>query len=288
MKANVFLVFILFVFTDLFAQYNNSGSNSFVPFQNSYGAGSNTFEISAQRTFHPDIIKRPGHYSRDDWQRVIDSVWGQGLPNYTKATIFQSFWNYIDSYYACFHNLDSLNWANLRLIYYPLVQNGVSKGRFSGIMSYLSLLLRDIHTKAYDKDVNSTALLHGVPLFYVGGWYDNSHFGAGLTPLPDSSLLVYDAVPQHPLGLQKGDIVLGYDRIPYKVLFKEILNIQMPVTGWFVGSSPSAYIHSILNAAGMNWHLFDTIDVKKYGSGDTIHLPVSLLNNKNMSIICTI
>lgn len=242
---------------------------------------------NSSRTFHPNIKKTPGHYSANDWARVIDSVWGAGINNYEKAKIFQTFWNIIDSSYACFHNLNNINWLNVRLVYYSMIVQGVSRGRFSGIMNYLSLMLREVHTLAFDKLVFRTALDPGVPLFYTGGWYDNSHFGAGLTPLPDSSLLVYDVVPQHPLGLERGDIVLGYDRIPYKNLYKEILNIQMPITGWGIGSSPSAYTHSILNAAGMNWHLFDTIDVRKFATGDTVHLATAALIGKSKKIFCT-
>ena len=33
--------------------------------------------------------------------------------------------------------------------------------------------------------------------------------------------------------------------------------------------------------AGMNWHLFDTMDVLKYSTGDTVHLSVAPLVNLN-------
>jgi hypothetical protein len=278
LKLFKYIALLLILFSQFF-------SNAYSQFNSE-----NVFDNTAPRTFHPNITKIPGHYSKKDWMRVIDTVWGEGLNNYYKAMLFGIFWSTIDSSYACFHNLGNVNnqiWSDIRLTYYPLIYQGISRGRFSGIMSYLSLMFRDIHTKAIDNEVNSTALEPGVPLFYIGGWYDNSHFGAGLTPLPDSNLLVYDVVPLHPLGLERGDIVLGYDRIPYKLLFNEILDIQMPVTGWAIGNSPSAYLHSILNAAGMNWHLFDTIDIKKFNSGDTVHLATSVLTNKSMNIFCT-
>ncbi len=35
------------------------------------------------------------------------------------------------------------------------------------------------------------------------------HFGASLSLLPDSSLLVYDVISNHPLGLERGDISTG-------------------------------------------------------------------------------
>jgi hypothetical protein len=50
-----------------------------------------------------------------------------------------------------------------------------------------------------------------------------SHFGAGLTVLPDGSLLVYMVTPNHPLGLEPGDIVLGYEGVPWKNLVRELI-----------------------------------------------------------------
>jgi len=35
--------------------------------------------------------------------------------------------------------------------------------------------------------------------------------------------------------------------------------------------------YSLLNSAGNNWSLFDTVDVVKYASGDTVHLPTAPL-----------
>ena len=117
---------------------------------------------------------------------------------------------------------------------------------------------------------------------------DNSHFGAGLTPLRDSSLLVYRVADNHPLGLQPGDIVLGYDGIPWKSLVEELRTAQLPIyRNAFWGSSDSTIMHSFLMSAGLNWHLFDTIDVAKYSSGDTLHLPTSSLIGHNINLYCT-
>jgi len=43
------------------------------------------------------------------------------------------------------------------------------------------------------------------------------------------------------------------------------------------GSTKSSRTHRMLMSAGLNWHLFDVIDIVKYGSGDTVHLPTSNL-----------
>jgi hypothetical protein len=135
----------------------------------------------------------------------------------------------------------------------------------------------------FDNDIYYTTQAPGVPLMTVGRWGYQNHFGAALTPLPDSSLLVYCATPDHPLGLAPGDIVLGYDNILWKDLYPQLLEYELPIYGYW-GSSPSAFTHSLLMSAGLNWHLFDTIDIIRYSTGETEHLPTSLLAGQTDTI----
>jgi hypothetical protein len=244
----------------------------------------------AARTSPPPhwIPKRPGHYSKTDWRSAIDSTWGQGLPVSTKLAILDSFWNTIDDSFACFNNL-TVNWDSLRAAYRSEVEDTVSRGRFAAIMNHLAMALREGHTIISDITVNyGTLLLPGVPLWVVGAWMDVGHFGAGLTPLPDSSLLVYRVADNHPLGLERGDIVLGYDRRPWTEILRELQEAQLPIRQLYTwGSCSTAMTHSLLNAAGMNWHLFDTIDIVKYSTGDTVHLPTSWLEGQGMHLFAT-
>jgi hypothetical protein len=202
------------------------------------------------------------------------------LPTADKLNIFDTFWTTIDHEFACFQDLD-VNWDSLGTVYRTEVATGVSRGRFAAIMNYLSLALRESHTSCADRTVSYfTSLDPGVPLLVVGGWGLNDHFGACLTPLPDGSLLVYKSMQGHPLGLVPGDVVLGYDGVPWSVLCEQLKSAQLPIAigrwgRW--GSSNSAYEHSWLMSAGMNWHLFDTIDIVRYAGGDTIHLPTASL-----------
>jgi hypothetical protein len=112
----------------------------------------------------------------------------------------------------------------------------------------------------------------------VIGSFVINHFGAVLTVLPDSSLLVLRTIDNHPLGLLPGDIVLGYEGIPWKDLVDELLGSGIPILSWSRGAK-SALRYNELASAGMNWHLFETIDIVKYPSGDTVHLPVYPLVN---------
>ena len=223
-----------------------------------------------------------------DWAQLIDQTWGPSpwtIPE--MLDLFDTFWNRIDQSFACFQGLD-VDWTALRTSARAEVEAGVSRGRFAAIMNHLALALRESHTTVWDPGVNYSALGPGVPLFVVGGWGNNSWFGAGLTPLPDESLLVYKAMPNHPLGLVPGDIVLGYGGVPWNQLYPELLAAQLPLTGWWWGSSESSWTHSMLMSAGLNWHLFDTIDVVKHATGETVHLPVApMVGSPRPSLDCT-
>ncbi len=75
--------------------------------------------------------------------------------------------------------------------------------------------------------------------------------------------------------------------MPWKILYQELLTAQLPVRGWWWGCSESAYLHSWLIGGGLNWHLFDTIDIVKYNSGETIHLSTLPLAELDEVFFCT-
>ncbi len=216
-----------------------------------------------------------------DWRRIVDEFWGPGLPLSQKQPIFNRFASYIHDKFPSFSGLN-VRWDSLHGLYSQQITDSTSKGGFSAILSRLAHDLRDHHVMAWDLIMQSTPLNPGVPIFALGLDYgDVRHFGAVLTPLPDSSLLVVHSTPGHPLGLQPGDIVLGYEGVPWKQLVFELLESPLPRLGP-MGSSESARIHMQLVSAGMNWHLFDTIDVLRRQSGITEHLSTSSLSALNI------
>lgn len=226
-------------------------------------------------------------HSRSDWANAIDETWGNGLPVSEKLQIFETFWNTVDWYFACFQDLN-VDWDSLRSAYRDEILDTVSRGRFAAIMTHLSLALKEAHTNCEDSYVcHNSAPSPGMPLFMVGAWGNCRHFGAGLTPIEDSTLLVYKVIDDHPLGIVPGDIILGYDGIPWKLLYQELLNSQLPLGGNWWGCSPSAYSHSFLMSCGMNWHLFDTIDIVQYATGDTLHYETSQLLGLNKTLWCS-
>jgi hypothetical protein len=227
------------------------------------------------------VPKAPGAYSGTDWAAVIDATWGPSdLTMSERETLFNDVWNAIDANFACFQDLD-VDWDALYAQYHPEVVADISRGRFAAIMNRLIMALQESHSVAADVYVGSSSPLIGVPLLFCGNWRDSGHFGAGLTPLPDNTLLVYQARAGHPLGLVPGDIVLGYDGIPWEELHRQLTEAELPLAtygNW--GSSPSSFKHSWLMGAGMNWHLFDSIDVVKAEDGAVLRLPTVSLSGE--------
>jgi len=222
-----------------------------------------------------------GHRTVGEWREAIDAEWGPGMSAAEQLAIFDAAWQAIDRGYGAFVNF-RVDMGALRDRWRPEIEEGVSKGRFAAIMNHLSFAMRDAHTTIMRRSVNwSTTIRKGTPMLIIGGWEDNARFGASLTPMADGSLLVFRTAIDHPLGLEPGDLVIGYDGVPWRELYRRLLAAELPIqqrSSW--GSTSESMRHALLISAGLNWHLFDTIEIQKYGSDDVMSYPTSLLANQ--------
>ena len=234
-------------------------------------------------SFTPDLEPAPrvaapnpvpwttGHKTATDWAALIDATWDPSQSPEQQLATFDAFWNDVDVRYACFHDVDDV-WLDLQARYRSEVEGGVSRGRFAGILGQLGLSLRESHTRAYDYVVSHTAADRGVPLLHVNALgFRAGDLGAAVTALDDGTGLVYRITASNPLGLELGDVILGYDGRPWSECLADLLAAELPLTGMWP-SSPVGWEHQWTAAMGANWHLFDTMDVRKYGSGETVHL----------------
>ena len=169
--------------------------------------------------------------------------------------------------------LTPTTWDTLKNYFYSKIDSTTSRGRFSAIMDYFSIALRDWHTYAFDGRFLGTPLNPGVPLLHITGAGDWRHSGAVVTVLPDSTIIVLRVAPNHPLNLQPGDIILGYNGVKWIELLNELMEAELPIFP-ASGGSQTAHNDAMFVGSIMNWHLFDTIDILKYSTGDTLHLDV--------------
>jgi hypothetical protein len=238
--------------------------------------------------------KRASQYTAEDWGKVIDSTWGPGQTAGQQLNVFDTFWGLVDQRWSGFPNL-TINWDSLRTVYRAQIGVGLSRGRFLSLMSRMWLALQEHHTYIVDNKVESIfgtpadiSYKAGVPLLCINTGF-LSLLGAGVTPMPDSSGLVYRITPGNPLGLLPGDLILGYEGIPWKRLYQQMVDDGVPLSNYWAspGSSPQSRTHEVLSAVGWNWGMFDTIDVVKYSSGDTLHLPTASLSTLTPTLWAT-
>lgn len=246
------------------------------------------------------ILAQSNEYSKSvkDWSYTIDTTWGAGLPTEQKLEVYDRWWNKIDASWGGFPNLDisddSVN--SLRTYYRNIISNGVSRGHFRGILNKISRTLMEEHLYMVDPGIDSVFSIYydqdgfptfepwnykpGIPMLNLS-FVASTYFGAGVTAIDDSIAVVYRVMPNHPMNLQPGDIILGYDGLPWRENLKNLLDQDLPIFygGLASGSNRESQKHISTAAVGLNWGLFNTIDILKYSSGDTVHFSTSLLNN---------
>ena len=47
--------------------------------------------------------------------------------------------------------------------------------------------------------------------------------------------MIFRVVPNHPLNVQPGDIILGYEGVPWKDLIVELMEAELPNYKWWGG-----------------------------------------------------
>jgi hypothetical protein len=247
------------------------------------------FKVTSHESNIKELPEKSFYESKSDWQYIIDTTWGPGLPLAQKEQIFDAYVSTLENNFDGFESLGftQATWNTLCNNYNAKINDTTSRGRFSAIMYYFAMNLRDGHTYAFDEGVAHTPLNPGIPVLILGSLYQNEHFGAALTVLEDSTALVLRADNDHPLNLEPGDIILGYEGVLWKDLVQELMEAELPAFGGreyhggTTGSS-SSYDNGLHICVGMNWHLFNTIDILKYSTGEIVHLSVAPLLNLNL------
>jgi hypothetical protein len=213
----------------------------------------------------------------------VDEYWGAAPDQDTRLAIFDALWQNLADTYACFSVLD-VDWDEVRDRYRSQVAEAEGYGRFYQLLSWMNAELEDGHTSFVSYGICETPLALRPPFFVPDQW--SSAIGACVTPLDDGDLLVYRAADDNPAGLAPGDVILGYDGVPWAELLDEIDSWQLPLCG-SVGSADQTMEWMRLSSVTANPHLFAQLDVRRHGASAVESIPTSGLLEYGSSLACT-
>ena len=209
---------------------------------------------------------------KSEWQWIVDSTWGPGVSTSQKIQIFNTYANFIQTRFALFHRLN-LDWDSLRTFWRSKITDSTSNGALHQIMSHLAWSLKDGHSASWNVAISYMPLNPGTPLFLIPSYaiMNVSHFGASLTANSEGEIFVFKTIANHPLGLEPGDVIVGYEGVKWIDIVEELMDFHIPIFG-ASSTNEEARNHDLLISAGMNWHMFSTIDIIKHSTGDTLNL----------------
>ncbi len=216
-------------------------------------------------------------YDTAKWAGLIDETWGSGISTEKKLSIFDKYWDTVNINYSCFVNLKPINWDSLGKSIRNELAQGVSKGKFAGIMCMLTGILNDGHTALYDRDIRWLPPTWGYPAIIEDSKYQ---FPACLTVEGDSAVVVYHAPDGNVFNLKPGDIILGYNHKSVEFLTGQVMRHRLPNYTLF-GSTYTATHHRLLTNVAASWFLFDTVNILKT-DGSLENYPVSLMEGQEI------
>jgi hypothetical protein len=220
-------------------------------------------------------------------ERAVDERWGTAPDVATRLEHFDSLWAHIGSTYAGFTTLPLLDWDAVRETYRPKFENAERHGRFFTLTAELMHLVHDVHSVIWSKRVCDTPRSERPPLF---ARYDYTIASAGLfgvcgTPLDDDRLLVYHVEPDNPAGLEPGDLILGYDGVPWSELATALEACHIPTCGYHRAAAVADH-RLLMSTVMFNAHLFKRLDVQRYGSTEIESIPTDDLLAYESTLEC--
>jgi hypothetical protein len=200
----------------------------------------------------------------DDPSDAIDEFWGAAPDTTTRLAVFDEIWEALASGYAAFAVKD-VNWDAVGESYRSKVEQAESYGRFFQLLSeMLGEELQDGHTWIFSEKVCfESDLASRPPIFRLN--MHSSTLGVCANPLDDGRLVVYRVAPNNPAGLAPGDVILGYDGTPWIELLDLVATWRLPVCGHRAPSDDAESYNLLVNAVN-NAHLFEVLDVERYGA----------------------
>ena len=224
-------------------------------------------------------------YDYGPFAEQVDEFFGPGPDLETRLEMFDELWEDVADTYGAFVTTD-VDWDALREEYRPQVEQAESLGRLFALFSELFMALQDSHTTLTNAEICDSSpsnLATRPPVFFVEDM--TSDLGVCATPLADDTLLVYRAMDGNPAGLEPGDLLIGFDGTSWRNLLADVIDWRLPICGHFMPNAES-FDHRLMGSMVNNAHLFEEMDVVRYGESETESIPTDDLLGFASTILC--
>ena len=210
------------------------------------------------------------------WEQEVAEFWGEAPALETRLEMFDEVWETFAADYACFDTND-VDWDEVKETYRPLVEGADSYGHFYRLMREMMDLLRDPHSPLLSDTICRTSLSARPPVVRILNVYPVS--GGCITLDENDELLVYRAAAEgkNPVGLEPGDVILGFDGKTWQENLADIDRWPLPECDEDFSAAAVSNERQRAAALPANAHLFETIQVRKYGSGQEESYPTDLI-----------
>lgn len=214
--------------------------------------------------------------------------WGD-MPNDLDAplVLFQRIWSDINEDFCGFKDFD-LNWDDYKEKNYEAVEFADGYGDYLTILTDMAYQLHEGHSTISTKRMKGSngryALSFNVPIFLSFG-YSQTKIGGCPVLTEDKEVLIKNIndPEENPYNLKPGDIILGYNGVPWKYWAEALNNAKLPKYS-NPGASEGAREVNLLKSAVGNAQFFEVINIKRYETGEVETLPVVKTTNSSRCI----
>lgn len=203
---------------------------------------------------------------------LSDTYWGNFSDNEREKLIesFVSIWQFANDKFPAFEGLD-INWQEFHDESIEILENTNSYGDYLAIITNIPYILKEGHGfvatwKMYGIDAKN--LYHpNVPIFYTL-LKPESKIGASCVVTEDGQICVSKITSDiNPYNLNPGDVIVGYNGVPWDEWITPLEESMIPKLAT-PGGHDSSREHSLIRSAIANPNLFETINIKHYGSDE--------------------
>lgn len=211
--------------------------------------------------------------------------WGE-MPGDPDASIilFQRIWSEINSNFCGFKGFD-LDWDAYKEKNYEAVEFADNYGDYLNILTDMAYQLHEGHSTVYTKRMKGGGrffLSFNAPVFLSFG-QSTTKIGGCPVLTEDQEVVIksIDKPEVNPYNLNPGDIILGYNGVPWKYWADALNHAKLPKFA-NPGASAGARSINLLKAAASNAHFFEVINIKRHETGEIETLPIIPLESKDV------